>query len=154
MPQQKDCASCTRRVCGELAPSLTVRDLLCFCFDLSVSNSHGAGWGAQWSLSHAVGGVAVTNSHPSGMRGVDLEPRHATPRAEAKDIVAVLRPRIERELCEVGGALRRKVEAEYQSEIVEKYRELKRRHQVQRQQLDQALRELDDAQPPRKRARV
>ena len=75
---------------------------------------------AQWSLSHAVGGVAVTNSHPSGMRGVDLEPRHATPRAEAKDIVAVLRPRIERELCEVGGALRRKVEAEYQSEIVEK----------------------------------
>ena len=61
----------------------------------------------------------------------------------------MLRPRIERELCEVGGALRRKVEAEYQSEIVEKYRELKRRHQAQR-----ALRELDDADPPRKRARV
>ena len=66
----------------------------------------------------------------------------------------MLRPRIERELCEVGGALRRKVEAEYQSELVEKYRELKRRHQAQRQQLDQALRELDDAGPPRKRARV
>ena len=82
------------------------------------------------------------------------ESRHATPRAEAKDIVAVLRPRIERELCEVGGALRRKVEAEYQSEIVEKYRELERRHQAQRQQLDRALRELDDADPPRKRARV
>ena len=102
--------------------------------------------------------MAVTNSHPGGMGwGVDpldLKAHHATPRAEAKDIVAVLRPRIERELCEVGGALRRKVEAEYQSEIVEKYRELKRRHQAQRQQLDQALRELDDAGPPRKRARV
>ena len=85
---------------------------------------------------------------------MDLKARHATPRAEAKDIVAVLRPRIEREVCAVGGALRRKVEAEYQSELAEKFRELKRRHQAQRQQLDQALRELDDAGPPRKRARV
>ena len=50
--------------------------------------------------------------------------------------------------------MRRKVEAEYQSELAEKYRELKRRHQAQRQQLDRALRELDDADPPRKRARV
>ena len=49
--------------------------------------------------------------------------------------------------------MRRKVEAEYQSELVEKHRELKRRHQEQRQQLDRALRELDDVDPPRKRAR-
>ena len=70
-----------------------------------------------------------------------------------KDIQKALRPRIERELCAVGGTLRRKVEAEYQSELVEKHRELKRRHQEQRQQLDRALRELDGADPPRKRAR-
>jgi len=74
--------------------------------------------------------------------------------AGAKDIRKAFRPRIERELCAVGGALRRKVEAEYQSELAEKYRDLKRRHQEQRQQLDRALRELDDADPPRKRARV
>ena len=79
---------------------------------------------------------------------------HATPLAGVKDIQKALRPRIERELCAVGGTLRRKVEAEYQSELVEKHRELKRRHQEQRQQLDRALRELDDVDPPRKRARV
>ena len=93
-------------------------------------------------------GSTGSGHHPPGTNS------HATPLAGAKDIEEAFRPRIERELCAVGGALRRKVEAEYQSEIVEKYRELKRRHQAQRQQLDQALRELDDAGPPRKRARV
>ena len=107
---------------------------------------------------------AVTDSHQGGVRQGEwihwiwqhhppVTNSHATPLAGVKDIQKALRPRIERELCAVGGTLRRKVEAEYQSELVEKYRELKRRHQTQRQQLDRALRGLDDADPPRKRAR-
>ena len=55
------------------------------------------------------------------------------PLAGAKDIRRALRPRIERELCAVGGTLRRKVEAEYQSALVAKYRDLKRRQIRHRQ---------------------
>ena len=112
------------------------------------------GGGEQSRTVTRAGRDRGSGSTGSGHHPPPVTNGHTTPLAGAKDIRKAFRPRIERELCAVGGALRRKVEAEYQSELAEKYRDLKRRHQEQRQQLDRALRELDDADPPRKRARV